>query len=221
MVIRFAVVLFLCTLFCIPNLTSSLATAGGPPVPSPAPSYQCAPQAYPVPNCGPAPLGFCSGILRACSGICGTVLGCPSTIAGMILDTPPPVFPRRRWFPPACGPVMCAPRMCPVPVCMPAPCPPPPLRRITKTKPIAAAAPPPPVCYAPPVCPVGPIPCRPRMQACGPRHPAIGPGCVALCATILEMPLRLCSGMLSIQDGPLGPLAGTFEATMTTFGQYW
>lgn len=208
MVIRVAIVV-LCLLFGISNITSSLAEAGGPPVPVPA--YQCAPQGCAVPDCGPRPFGFCGGILRACSGICGTVLGCPSALAGIILDTPPPFFPRRRWCAPACVPVMCPP-----PVCMPAPCPPPPPRRITKTKPVAAVMPQPaPVCYAPPV------PCRPRMAACGPRHPVIGPGCVALCARILEMPLRLCSGVLSVEDGPLGPLASTFETGMTALGHYW
>jgi hypothetical protein len=218
MVIRVAAVV-LCVLLGIPNLTSSLAEAGGPPVPAPA--YQCAPQGYAVPDCGPRPFAFCGGILRACSGICGTVLGCPSAIAGIILDTPPPFFPRRRWCPPVCGPVMCAPRMCAPPVCMPAPCPPPP-RRITKTKPVASMAPPvAPVCYAPPVYSLAPMPCRPRMASCGPRHPVIGPGCVALCATLLEMPLRLCSGVLSVQDGPLGPLASTFETSLATFSHYW
>jgi len=233
MVLRVLIVLF-CVIFSISNLMDSPAAAGGAPAFAPPPAYQCAPPVSAPAGCGPSPFGFCSGILSLCSKICGTVIGCPSAVAGAILDTPPPVFPRRRCMPTPCAPVMCAPRCYPPPMCAPAPCPPPMPTRITKCKPVASAATMPPLAYGPPpmypvrqaqyspppMYPVRPAQCGPPMMGCRPHRP-VGPGCMALCATLLEIPFRLCSGMLSVPDGPFGPLASTFGTTMTTFGDFW
>lgn len=181
-------------------------TAGGPPVP-PAPAYQCAPPMCAPPAYGPRPFGLCSGVLGICSRICGTVLGCPAALASAILDPPPPVFPRRRAF--------YAPRMCaPAPVCPPPVYMPPAVKPVTKVKPRAAisVAPPPVAC-----APAPPVPFR--MAACAPRRPILG--CAGLCAAILDMPLRLCAGLLSVSDGPIGPVAGAFETAMVGYEQLW
>ncbi len=186
--------------FSIPD-----TTAGGPPVP-PAPVYQCAPPVCAAPPCGPRPIGgLCSGVLGICSRVCGTVLGCPAALASAILDPPPPVFPRRRAF---CAPPACV----PAPVCAPPVYMPPPARPITKVKPRAAVAPPPVACVSAPVPLRMAVPCRPR-------RPILG--CAGLCAAILDMPLRLCSGLLSVSDGPLGPVAGAFETTMIGYEELW
>jgi len=193
--------------FCIGILFFSIhdTTAGGPPVPT-APQYQCAPPVCGVPACGPRPFGLCSGVLGICSRVCGTVLGCPAALASAILDPPPPVFPRRRGF---CSPPGCAPALvCAPPVCMP-----PPVKPITKVKPQAAVA------VAPPPVACAPAPVPFRMARCVPRRPILG--CAGLCAAILDMPLRLCSGLLSVSDGPLCPVVGAFETTMTGYEQLW
>ncbi len=204
MVIRVSA-LIACLCIGILFISSYDTTAGGPPIP-PAPAYQCAPPVCGVPASGPRPFALCSGVLQLCSRVCGTVLGCPAALASAILDPPPPVFPRRRAF---CAPPMCA----PAPVCAPPVYMPPPARPITKVKPRAA------ITVAPPPVACAPAPVPFRMAQCAPRRPVLG--CAGLCAAILDMPLRLCAGLLSVSDGPLGPVAGAFETAMTSYEALW
>jgi hypothetical protein len=188
---------------CIPFLFMTNAAAGGAPF-APAPAYQCAPPVCGPPDCGPRPFGL-GACLNICSAICGTVLGCPARVASAILDPPPPIFPRRRAF---CGPAGCPPPLYPPQVCAP-----PPVRPITKVKPAAVAYPPPP----PVACGPAPVPFR-MAPGCGPRPPVLG--CGALCGALLSMPFRLCSGLLSVSDGPLGPVAGVFDNAFEAYNSY-
>lgn len=204
MVIRVSTLL---VCFCIGILFFSAhdTTAGGPPVQM-APAYQCPPPMCGVPQCGPRPFRLCSGVLRLCSRVCGTVLGCPAALASAILDPPPPVFPRRRQF---CGPPVCA----PAPVCAPPVCMPPPVRPITKVRPQAAVA----VAPAPVACAAAPAPIR--MTQCVQRRPVLG--CAGLATSLFEMPVQLWSGLFNVSEGPLSPVAGAFETTMSSYEQLW
>lgn len=204
MVIRVpALVVSFCVCFSLFFMNS--VSAGGPPM-AQAPIYQSAPAVCGPVDCGPRPFGL-GACLNICSAICGTVLGCPARVASAILDPPPPIFPRRRAF---CGPAVCPPPMCPPPVCAPAP-----VRPITKVKPRAMVCPPPP---APVACGPAPVPFR-MAPVCGPPRPVLG--CGAICATLLSMPFRLCSGLLSVSDGPLGPVAGAFENAFESYESVW
>lgn len=194
--------------------------AGGPPAcPPPAyapPSMQCAPQACAPMPCGPPnPLSICGGLLGICANICGAVIGCPSLVAGALL-APPPVF----------YPSMCAPAACPPPVCAPPPLMPMP-RGVRKCKPVASLPGSTSVACDPTVsypCPSTPCPPPATAVACGSpmpygEGPLVGLGCVGICATVCEMPARLCSGILS---RPLAPGCGNYWAGgSSTFGCYW
>ncbi len=209
MVIRVFAVLF-CLLLCVSTLTVTYARAGGPPACAPPPCYPT-PCASAPPVCGPpSPFGLCGGILGMCSGICGTVIGLPSAVMGGLL-APPPAFA------PTCRPPMCAPPMAPAPVCAPPMAPAP----IQKCKPAVFQAPGPPAYYPPVGRRFGPMSYAPT-RPCGPFAPT-GPGCFALCGNILEMPVRLISGVLSV--GPLGSFCGSVASatdyTGSTFGTYW
>jgi len=209
MVIRVFAVLF-CLLLCVSTWTVTQTMAGGPPA-CPPPSCYPAPCQSAPPVCGPpSPFGLCGGCLSICSTICGTVIGLPAAIMGGLL-APPPAFA------PACRPPVCGPPMAPVPYCAP-PMPP---ARIQKCKPVACQPSGPPA-YCPPVGPqYGPLSYAvPR--PCGPRAPT-GCGCMALCGNLLEMPVRLISGVLS--TGPLGSFCGAVasasDCSGSTFGTYW
>ena len=211
MVIRICAVL-VCLLLCVTTSPVTQATAGGPPVCSPPPCYPAPCQPGP-PLCGPpSPFGICGGILGMCSGICGTVFALPSAVMGGLL-APPPAFR------PACAPPVCAPPMAPAPYCAP---PMPPVR-IGKCKPIASRQAMPPVAYAPQAPQYLPAAYAPA-TLCGMRRPS-GPGCMAFCGNLLEMPVRLMSGVLSV--APLGPFCGTFAAAAgprpaePPFAAYW
>lgn len=214
MVLRVLVVLF-CVSLSLSTLLPS-AVAGGPPM-APPPSYSCAPPVCSGPACGPVPFGFCSGILGLCSRICGTVLGCPAAVAGAILNTPPPIFPRRRCFTRRCGPVMCAPRCFPVPVCAPAPCPPPP-RRIAKVRPVASAPAP---AYG---ASFGPV-VQPASYQPGPVGFAPGYSAAAMSGggnfggELMSMPFRLSAGVLGVPEETYGPLADIFGAVTELFDE--
>lgn len=189
MVIRICAVL-VCLLLCVSTSPVTQAMAGGPPV--------CSPPCYPAPcqpRYGPpSPFGICGGILSMCSGICGTAFALPSAVMGGLLAP-------RRPFRPAWASPMCAPPMAPAPYCAPP-------TRIGKCKPIARGPAFPPVAYAPSAPQYTPATYAPAMRYG--RRTATGPGCMAFCGNLLEMPVRLVSGVLSV--APLGPFRGTFAA---------
>lgn len=199
MVIRVFAVLF-CLLLCVSTWSVTQATAGGPPACPPPSCYPVPCQSAP-PVCGPpSPLALCGGILGICSGICGTVIGLPAAVMGGLL-APPPAFG------PACKPPICAPPMAPVPMCAP-PMPPAPIQ---KCRPAACQP-----SYCPPAGPQ----CGPMSR--GPQSPT-GPGSMAVCADIVQMPVRLISGVLG--TGPLGSLCGAVASATdesgSTFATYW
>lgn len=206
MVIRVLTVVLSLLLTVCALLTA--ATAGGPPACAPpvcAPPPACAP-----PACGPpSPVSLCGGILSLCSGICGTCIGIPSAIMGGLL-APPPVFVR-PCAPPMCGPPMCGPPM----PCGPMPCPVPAVR---KCRPSAAAPVARPALCAAPVYPPRQLACAPQ-GLWGPQYQPVGPGCMAFCGNLLEMPVRLVSGVLSC--APIGRFCGATGSPAGPFGSYW
>lgn len=196
----FAVVL---SLLCALCALSSLAAAGGPPACAPPAYMPCPPPSCAAPMCGPpSPFSVCGGLLAVCSSICGSCIGLPSAIMGGLL-APPPVF--------------LPPRGCPPPVrCVPAPCSPP--APITKCKPSAALSSDCSVVCAIAPCPA-PQPIYGSAGQCGVTYPPVGPGCAALCGNLLEMPVRLVSGVLSVT--PMGPFCGATSPSCAPFGTYW
>ena len=211
MVARVAILL-VCLALPFNTGINSTASAGGPP--QCTPSYACAP-----PPCGPAgipsPFALCGGVLGICSSICGAVVGCPSVLAQCLLAPPPAYY----------GPPPCALRYCPPPVCAPPPAP----QAIRKCKPSASASSCQPMAYEPVTAPYPPAPCPPPPTSvagsspitCGPGLAVPEPGCLALCASLCEMPFRLCSGVLSAPPRGCGPYSGAVWAGNTTFGGYW
>jgi len=216
MVARVAILLVCLALLVITGLNPAV-TAGGPPE---CPPYACGPAPY---QCGPSPFGpgipnplaLCSGVLGICTSICGAVVGCPSILAQCLLAPPPAYF----------GPPSCGPRYCPPPVCAPPPAP----QGIRKCKPSASTSTCQPIAYEPVTAPCPPTPCPPSPTsvacaappACGPGPALPEPGCLALCASVCEMPFRLCSGVLSVPPPGCGPYPGSVWASNTTFGCYW
>lgn len=207
MVIRVCAVL-VCLALGVSTMTISQVAAGGPPACYPAP-YPCAPPACAPPTCGPpSPFTLCGGILGVCSSICGTCIGLPAAVMGGLL-APPPIFRPARCAPP------CPPPCAPPVACPPAPVLPP--AGITKCKPTGCQ----PVGPAP-VWGRRPVPWGPPLGYGAPHAPT-GLGYTRLYGSLIDMPARLVSGVLSCT--PLAPVYGPFAATSggacSSLGTYW